>query len=94
METMNNVRVIFQRQDGLYPVDDALLTEEELRKLMTLMPGGWIIIRWHSPQDFRDVKTSPDLIKYERLTDATLRKIAERRPLDEDGFQDIVKSCQ
>jgi hypothetical protein len=94
METMNNVRVVFQQQDGRYPVNGSLLTEQELDKLMMLMPEGWIIIRWHSPQDFREVSTSEDLIKYDSLSEDTLRKIAEGRPLDEDGFQDVLNSCQ
>ena len=91
----HNVRTVFQELNGLYPIGDKMLTEDELEKLIQLMPDTqWIIIRWHSPQDFHDIQFLPDgrIVDCGKLTEQTLRKIVDDKPLEREGFEDIVNS--
>lgn len=66
----NNVRVCFQRPDGLYPVEGVdgihLLDEDQIMKLIVL-GGEWLCVRWIDPylgMDKNDHKLCEAVQKY------------------------------
>lgn len=91
---MSEVRIVFQESNGLYPVGEHTLTDNELDALVSLMPDSrWIIVRRKIPQDYSDILITPEsIVNYSALSDDTLRKIAAEQPLHRDGFDDVVNN--
>jgi hypothetical protein len=94
-KTNHDVRIVFQEPDGLFPIEGKMLTETELSKLIALMEDSrWIIIKWVSPQDYSEVYGTPSLIDPAKLSDETLRKIADQKSLGKEGFEDMIASLK
>ena len=93
MGTTNYIgtKVIFQDEDGLYPVEDKRITENDLNKLVSLMPEtGWIIIQNPLGMKYNDKALADKLA--EGLTTETIYKMAEEKPLDREAHDDIMQA--
>lgn len=90
------VHTSFQGPDGLFQVGDKRLTEDEVDKLMTLMPEHrWVLITWADPRGRENVRFSdPDMVDMSRLKDETLREIAEERTLSDKATEDIINTLK
>lgn len=90
MKTANYIgtKVIFQDPDGLWPIEGKRLTDGELEKLMAIQSGtGWILITNHGVIHSND-ETLLDKV-CGKLSEQTLRKIAEEKPMDQEAMIDI-----
>lgn len=92
MKTTDNVIITFQDPETkLYDVQGKHLTQEELDKLIAIMPGHrWIIINWCDPPS---ILHTPDSFDGGRLPDSTLRKLVDGEPLTETDKDDIINSA-
>lgn len=83
------VKTIFQRPDGLWPIaDDKLLNDEEFEKLIEISNFRWIIVLY--PHQVRT--TDPDSLNLEGLKEVTLRKLADEKELTSEDVEDIINN--
>lgn len=89
----NDVRIVFQQSDGTWPVGDKLLNDREIEKLVGLMPScGWILVGRPGVISVNQENLLDCLV--EKLSDSTLRQIANEAELTEESQQDILNTLR
>lgn len=92
MEKFKGVKIVFQRPDGLWPIEGKLLTDEEFEKLRAISECQWQMILY--PSDLRGYPEDPaKFINMSGLKEETLRKIADEKELYSHNVDDIIKNC-
>ncbi len=99
METyQNGTKIIFQRQDRLWPISEStLLNNEEFERLVALSDCNWAIVKYPSsmPENWIG-QHSPDtvLIDYSGLKTETLEAIQDKRQLSDEDIEDLLKNTK
>lgn len=87
----NGVKIVFQRADGLWPIEDKLLNDEEFEKLRAISDCQWQIILW--PSDLRGYPEHPEkYTDFSKLKDDTLLRMANAEELTGGDINDLIQN--